>query len=132
MPGGVGFNRALASQNPTQDQVEGKPQQQVRPQNNGAASIEKPRSGGYDGPGEPSQRGPNPFGRGMGFDPAKPAPLKEKVISNSRVELPASAYTLEGPSVCYFFSSAICLYTAISVREIVSQNLKGSFSINQH
>jgi hypothetical protein len=60
---------------------------------------QKPRSGGYDGPGEPSQRGPNPFGPGLGYDPAKPKPVAEKVISNTRIELPASAYKLEGPSV---------------------------------
>jgi hypothetical protein len=59
---------------------------------------DKPRSGGFDGPGEPS-RGPNPYGPGLGYDPAKPKPVEEKVITNTRIELPASAYKLEGGSV---------------------------------
>ena len=66
------------------------PQQQGQP--------EKPRSGGFDGPGEP-QRGQNPYGPGLGYDPAKPKPVAQKVITNTRIELPASAYKLEGGNV---------------------------------
>ena len=66
----------------------------------------RPRSGGFDGPGEPS-RGPpgspakstvstrqNPFGPGLGYDPARPV-IKTSVITNTRVELPAAAYALD-------------------------------------
>ncbi|CZS95194.1 uncharacterized protein RAG0_04942 [Rhynchosporium agropyri] len=45
------------------------------------------------------QRGPNPFGPGMGFDPARPAVPKEKVITNTRIELPPDAYKLNGSEV---------------------------------
>ena len=67
--------------------------------------------GGYDGPGSvtsnssrgPPQDGPpqdgsprpNPFGQGLGFDPAKPAAKPESIITNTRVELPAAAYALD-------------------------------------
>lgn len=53
--------------------------------------------------GPQAQRGPNPFGPSMGFDPARPAAPKEKVITNTRIELPPDAYQLEGPGVCYPF-----------------------------
>jgi len=69
----------------------------------------KPRSGGFDGPGEPS-RGPNPFGPGLGYDPAKPKIAEKKVITNSRVELPASAYKLEGGNVSSMFYSAVLVF----------------------
>ena len=64
-------------------------------QNNGGRQNTGPAGyGGFDGPtdgsGTPRQ---NPFGPGLGFDPAKPA-KKESVITNTRVELPASAYLL--------------------------------------
>ena len=53
--------------------------------------------------GPQAQRGPNPFGPSMGFDPARPAAPKEKVITNTRIELPPDAYQLEGPGVCSLF-----------------------------
>jgi eukaryotic translation initiation factor 2C len=44
-------------------------------------------------PGNPAQ---NPFGPGIGYDPARiTAPKKESVITNTRVELPSSAYQLD-------------------------------------
>ncbi|RDW73914.1 hypothetical protein BP5796_07356 [Coleophoma crateriformis] len=59
-----------------------------------------PMQGGFDGPSSPpptaGQRGPNPFALGLGFDPAKAAPKKESVITNTRVELPQTAYKLDG------------------------------------
>jgi hypothetical protein len=99
MPGGAGF-RAAGHRNQQQQQ-----QQPPPPGRSNVGFFEsqpssRPRSGGYDGPGEPSH--PNPFGPGIGFDPAKPA-AKERIITNTRVELPAAAYKLEGPSVCYYF-----------------------------
>lgn len=42
--------------------------------------------------GPPSQ---SPFGPGLGYDPAKPAPKKESVITNTRIELPSAAYQLD-------------------------------------
>ncbi|KAE8440739.1 hypothetical protein EG329_006634 [Mollisiaceae sp. DMI_Dod_QoI] len=51
----------------------------------------RPGSEGYDGPGESRQ---NPYAPGLGYDPAKPV-VKERVITNSRVELPPDAYRLE-------------------------------------
>ncbi|RDW67855.1 hypothetical protein BP6252_09251 [Coleophoma cylindrospora] len=59
-----------------------------------------PMQGGFDGPSSPpptaGHRGPNPFAPGLGFDPAKAAPKKESVITNTRVELPQAAYKLDG------------------------------------
>ena len=51
----------------------------------------RPGSDGFDGGSEPRQ---NPFIPGMGFDPARPV-VKERVITNTRVELPPDAYRLE-------------------------------------
>jgi hypothetical protein len=97
--GGSGNNIA----NPLQQQFPGgQPQQHVaQNQQMPSTNIRRPGSGGYDGPGEPSRS--NPYGPGLGFDPAKPV-VKERVITNTRVELPAAAYSLEGPSVRYPFS----------------------------
>jgi hypothetical protein len=53
-------------------------------------------SGSQAGHNAPRQ---NPFGTGMAFDPARPAVRPESVITNTRVELPSSAYALNGPSV---------------------------------
>ena len=48
--------------------------------------------GGFDGPTDASSsRGPNPFGPSLGYDPAR-GPMKELVITNTRVELPSAAY----------------------------------------
>jgi len=109
MPGGAGFRAAGYGNQQQQQQQQQQPppgrsnvdlyQQQQQQQM--SAGFRRPGSGGFDGPGEPSR--PNPFGPGMGFDPAKPA-TKDKVITNTRVELPASAYRLEGPSVCCYFA----------------------------
>ncbi len=87
MPGGAGY------------QYQGPP----------ASQGGRPGSGGFDGPGEPS-RGPNPFGQGLGYDPAKPPPTKQpfKVITNTRVELPPDAYRVEGPAVSLGFSWILC------------------------
>ncbi|KUJ10731.1 uncharacterized protein LY89DRAFT_674854 [Mollisia scopiformis] len=57
----------------------------------GPQSGRRPGSEGYDGPSEPRQ---NPFGQGLGYDPARPI-VKAKVITNTRVELPPDAYRLE-------------------------------------
>ncbi len=41
-----------------------------------------------------------PFGGpGLGFDPAKPSIAPPKIITNTRVELPSSAYRLDNPNV---------------------------------
>jgi hypothetical protein len=104
MPGGAGF-RAAGYGNQQQQQQQppsGRPNVDFYEQQQIFAGFRRPGSGGFDGPGEPSR--PNPFGPGIGYDPAKPA-TKEKVITNTRVELPASAYKLEGPSVCYYFAT---------------------------
>ena len=107
MAGGAGARRGtphLQNPNQTQGPPSGPPQQyyQAGPQQGqqGPPAV-KPRSGGFDGPGELTQRGPNPYGPGLGYDPAKPKPVAQKVITNTRVELPASAYKLEGGSVSY-------------------------------
>lgn len=57
----------------------------------------RPPAGKFDGPGER----PNPFPQGMGYDPARMGRADEtpKVITNSRVELPATAYRLDGQKV---------------------------------
>ena len=55
--------------------------------------------GGFDGPADDDNTPrPNPFGPSLGFDPAKPV-KKESVITNIRVELPASAYGLDNQQV---------------------------------
>jgi len=58
----------------------------------------RPPAGKFDGPGDK----PNPFGQGMGYDPARMGRADEapKVITNTRVELPATAYRLDGQKVC--------------------------------
>ena len=64
----------------------------------------RPRSGGYDGPGETSQPlspRPNPFVAGLGYDPARPANAKEKI--STRLELPPSAYIIGDSGVSLFF-----------------------------
>jgi eukaryotic translation initiation factor 2C len=89
-PPGYGqqFNQYQAGPQP-QQQYSGPPAGQQGP------ITDKPRSGGYDGPGEPS-RGQNPYGPGLGYDPAKSQVAPAKVITNTRIDLPASAYKLEG------------------------------------
>ncbi|KAF8860682.1 eukaryotic translation initiation factor-like protein 2C 2 [Acephala macrosclerotiorum] len=52
----------------------------------------RPGSEGYDGP--PGDGRQNPYGPGLGYDPAKPI-AKDKVITNTRMELPPDAYRLE-------------------------------------
>jgi hypothetical protein len=44
----------------------------------------------------------------LGYDLTKPKPVAQKVITNTRVELSASAYKLEGDSVSY--NSSFVLY----------------------
>lgn len=59
----------------------------------------------YDGPasqpssqhGDPPRE--NPFGSGLGYDPAKPTPARPSVITNTRVELPSAAYALDSDEV---------------------------------
>lgn len=62
----------------------------------------RPPAGKFDGPGDK----PNPFGQGMGYDPARMGRPDEapKVITNTRVELPATAYRLDGQKVSTLFS----------------------------
>lgn len=92
-PGHPQFNQYSGT--PQGQQLNSPPIQQYHSQ-----QQEKPRSGGYDGPGEPAQRGFNPYGPGLGYDPAKPnKPVQQKVITNTRIELPASAYKLKGGDV---------------------------------
>lgn len=45
----------------------------------------------------------NPFGPGLGYDPAKPAGQKESIITNTRVELPYAAYALDSSGVSPIF-----------------------------
>lgn len=47
-----------------------------------------------DGPAEQQARGRNSFGRGLGYDPAKPA-KKESLIINRKVERPQIAHELD-------------------------------------
>jgi hypothetical protein len=63
----------------------------------------RPPAGKFDGPGDK----PNPFGQGMGYDPARMGRADEtpKVITNTRVELPATAYRLDGQKVRILISS---------------------------
>jgi hypothetical protein len=123
MPGGAGARRGPPhlDQNPYQGDQYGppagynqqfnqyqagpQPQQQYSgpPASQQGLLPDKPRSGGFDGPGEPS-RGPNPYGPGLGYDPAKPQVAPAKVITNTRVELPAAAYKLEGGLVSWLTS----------------------------
>jgi hypothetical protein len=54
----------------------------------------------YVRPGTPNQNpagpsGQTPLPQGSGHDPSRAPPKPEKVITNTRVELPASAYRLE-------------------------------------
>ncbi|TAQ85545.1 hypothetical protein B7494_g6138 [Chlorociboria aeruginascens] len=50
--------------------------------------------GGYDGPNDPPPQQSTPFGPSLGYDPAKPAGKMTR-ITNTRVELPAVAYSYE-------------------------------------
>jgi len=100
MAGGAGAGRAYNAGQPQGGTQQPQQQYPILPhQQQGGTYPGKPRSGGYDGPGEPSKRGPNPFAPGPGYDPARPVVVDKRVITNTRVELPASAYRLEGPSV---------------------------------
>ncbi|KAH7395607.1 eukaryotic translation initiation factor-like protein 2C 2 [Cadophora sp. MPI-SDFR-AT-0126] len=76
-------------------QYQGPPQQMMQ-----QGPPQQQAVGGLQG-----QRGPNPFGPGMGFGPARPIAPKEKVITNTRVELPPDAYQLEGAG--YQFESQL-------------------------
>ena len=90
----------------------GRTSSQVSQQVPAPSSEVRPRSGGLDGP---SQRGPpgsptksqasrtNPFGAGLGYDPARPV-VKTTQITNSRVELPSAAYALDVSSLYFFVS----------------------------
>lgn len=108
MAGGAGANRARQSYNETVGQ---------------ASASYTGHPGGlspYDGPasqpssqhGDPSR--PNPFAQGLGYDPAKPTPAKPSLITNTRVELPAAAYGLDGGvSFLLSFCSSSCFrYTS--------------------
>lgn len=77
--------------------VQPPPPPQIQPQ--GQQVARRPGSEGYDGPSEPRQ---NPFGSGLGYDPAKPV-VKESVITNRRVELPPDAYRLDVSLFCCDF-----------------------------
>lgn len=90
MVGGAGANRARNSYN----EIAG----QVPTSHTGHSGGPSP----YDGPasqpssqhGDPPRQ--NPFGQGLGYDPAKPTAAKPSLITNTRVELPAAAYALDG------------------------------------
>lgn len=110
MAGGPGANFVRQPNNPNQ----GQPQQFGNMNANRGPAR-------YDGPASrpPSQHGDqprqNPYGPGLGYDPAKPAPAKQSVITNSRVELPSAAYNLgkEGVSLIFFlffFAFSLLLY----------------------
>jgi hypothetical protein len=87
MAGGSGANRARRSQN----ENAGQSQQPVNMRSPGGPAP-------YDGPANQtsSQHGDqpreNPYGPGLGYDPARPKP---SVITNTRVELPVAAYALD-------------------------------------
>ncbi|KAL2072104.1 hypothetical protein VTL71DRAFT_11447 [Oculimacula yallundae] len=91
-PGTPGRNTPQGSQpnTPGRNPQQGPPQQYMQ---QGPPQMMQPGSG----PQPQGQRGPNPFGSGMGFDPARPVVPKEKVITNTRIELPPDAYKLNGP-----------------------------------
>jgi len=73
----------------------------------------RPPAGKFDGPmdnsGRPSgpggPNGPGGFGPSLGYDPARMSRPDErpKVITNTRVELPAMAYRLNGQTVSTLF-----------------------------
>lgn len=72
-----------------------------------------PSNGGSSQAGNNAPR-QNPFGPGMGFDPARPVARPDPVITNTRVELPSSAYALNGPSVSqtlYVLLWRLCLFS---------------------
>lgn len=69
-------------------------QQQGRPQLPPGFQQQGPAQGGSQGPARQ-----NLYAPGLGYDPAKSDPVKPKVVTNTRIELPASAYKLEGPGV---------------------------------
>jgi hypothetical protein len=94
MAGGPGANFVRQPNNPNQ----GQPRQ--------SGNMNAPRGPApYDGPTSqpPSQHGDqprqNPYGPGLGYDPAKPAAAKQSMITNSRVELPYAAYSLDAGGV---------------------------------
>jgi hypothetical protein len=67
----------------------------------------RPPAGKFDGPMDNSGRptGPGGFGPSLGYDPARMGRPDERprVITNTRVELPAMAYRLEGQTVSTLF-----------------------------
>jgi hypothetical protein len=99
MAGGAGANRARQSHNPTPGQFQ-------------PSGVTSARGGPaqYDGPGSQtsSQHGDpvrqNPFGPGLGYDPAKPPEQKYSIITNTRVELPFAAYALDANGVSLSFT----------------------------
>ena len=91
----------------------------ANPRNNGGPPPQ------LDGPGDRSPR-KNPFGAGLGYDPAKPA---QKVITNTRIDLPASAYMLENNVSSPSFDS---LSTFPSFLKFAATFLGGFFCLEQH
>lgn len=85
---------------------------------NTSEALQRPVSGGFDGPSEHS-RNPsrqNPFGTGLGYDPAKPIGAREKNgITNTRVELPATAYTLDDATVSQSTTLVLVILVIISL-----------------
>ncbi|KAF4636138.1 hypothetical protein G7Y89_g1933 [Cudoniella acicularis] len=104
MAGGAGNQRARQGAAPPSRPP---PQQAPAPQQHQQAQGS---DGKYDGPGEARQ---NPFGKGMGCDPARssgPAATGgSSVITNRRVELPSAAYRLDGGSVSLPISNRLFL-----------------------
>lgn len=96
MAGGAGANRAREAHVTNAGQFQ-------QPTNMSGSRGPAP----YDGPasqhssqhGEPPRQ--NPFGPGMGYDPAKPASKKQSLITNTRVELPVAAYALDANGVSF-------------------------------
>lgn len=67
--------------------------------------------------------GNNPFGPGLGYDPARMAQsAKPKVITNTRIELPPDAYRLEGQTVSYFSFFSLYFYCHHSPMNLYASN----------
>lgn len=90
MAGGSGANRARQSHDHNAGQTQQPMSMGSHP---GPAPYDGPASQPSSQHGDPPRQ--NPYGPGLGYDPAKPATKKESLITNTRVELPAAAYALD-------------------------------------
>lgn len=108
MPGGVGAHRGGYGPGdgpPQNNQYRGGPPPSYQ-QGRGLAQHSSPSQGFPQGDAPADRQ--NPYGPGLGYDPAKPSTsTAQRVITNTRMELPAAAYRLEKPNVSSCSSSAV-------------------------